>query len=44
LAIVDHLVLWFKAQNRRCRLGKFIDEMGLEAFRSSAMAGFVAPV
>lgn len=44
LAIVDHLLLWFKAQNRRCRLGKFIEEMGLETFRSSAMAGFVAPV
>jgi NAD(P)H-nitrite reductase large subunit len=33
LAAVDHLVAWFKAQNRKCRLGKFIDEMGVEEFR-----------
>lgn len=43
VAIVDHLVLWFKQQNRRCRLGKFIEEMGLEAFREAVMADFVAP-
>ncbi|MHB1397190.1 MAG: NAD(P)/FAD-dependent oxidoreductase [Trichloromonadaceae bacterium] len=43
LAIVDHLVQWFKAQDRRCRLGKFIEEMGLEAFRDAAMAGYLPP-
>lgn len=43
LAIVDHLVQWFKAQNRRCRLGKFIEELGLEGFRAAAMAGFIPP-
>ena len=43
LAIVDHLVQWFKGQNRRCRLGKFIEEMGLEGFRAAALADFVAP-
>ncbi len=40
LAVVEHLVQWFKAQDRRCRLGKFIDEMGFEAFREEALRGF----
>ena len=37
LAAVDHMVNWFQAQNRKCRLGKFIDEMGIEAFRAAAL-------
>jgi NAD(P)H-nitrite reductase large subunit len=37
LAIVEHLVQWFKAQNRRCRLGKFIEEMGIEVFRAEVL-------
>lgn len=30
---VDRVVTWFRKQDRRCRLGKLIEEMGLEAFR-----------
>jgi len=33
LEIVDKLVNWFKEQDRRCRLGKFLEEMDLERFR-----------
>ena len=40
LAAVDHVVRWFQAQNRKCRLGKFIDEMGIEAFRAAALEGW----
>jgi NAD(P)H-nitrite reductase large subunit len=40
LAAVDHLIQWFKAKDRRCRLGKFIDEMGIEAFRAEVLDGF----
>ena len=28
LAAVDHVVAWFKAQERKCRLGKLVDETG----------------
>jgi NAD(P)H-nitrite reductase large subunit len=37
LAIVDRIVDWFREQDRRCRLGKFVDEMGLEAFRDEVL-------
>jgi NAD(P)H-nitrite reductase large subunit len=40
LALVDHLVNWFKKQDRRCRLGKFIDEMGIEAFSDEVLRDF----
>jgi NAD(P)H-nitrite reductase large subunit len=39
LAIVDHIVQWFKARARRCRLGKLIEEMGAEAFRQEVLGG-----
>ena len=39
-AAVDHVVQWFKEQNRRCRLGKFIDEMGIEAFSQEVLRDF----
>jgi NAD(P)H-nitrite reductase large subunit len=39
LAIVDHIVQWFKARERRCRLGKLIEEMGVEAFRGEVLGG-----
>jgi len=39
LAIVDRIVTWFREQNRRCRLGKFVEEMGIEAFREEVLAG-----
>lgn len=42
LALVDHLVNWFKKQDRRCRLGKFIEEMGIEAFREEVLRDFNA--
>jgi len=38
LEIVDRIVTWFKDQDRRCRLGKFVDEMGLDAFRDEVFA------
>lgn len=38
-AIVDQVVSWFKAQERRCRLGKLVEEMGLEAFRQEVLEG-----
>ncbi len=41
LAAVDHVVQWFKAQDRRCRLGKFVDEMGQEGFREAVLKGFM---
>lgn len=37
LALVERLVLWFREQNRRCRLGKIVEEMGLEAFRAQVL-------
>lgn len=39
LAVVDHLVQWFKAKDRRCRLGKFVEEMGVEAFANEVLDG-----
>jgi NAD(P)H-nitrite reductase large subunit len=39
LAIVEHVIAWFKAKDRRCRLGKFVEEMGLEAFREDVLSG-----
>ncbi len=39
LAIVEHVVDWFKAKDRRCRMGKFIDEMGFEAFKAEVLNG-----
>lgn len=40
LAIVDHVIAWFKAKDRRCRLGKFVEEMGPEAFREDVLSGY----
>ncbi len=40
LAAVDHVVSWFRAQDRKCRLGKFLDEMGLEALREAVLEGW----
>jgi len=39
LAVVDHIVQWFRAKDRRCRLGKFVEEMGIEAFREEVLNG-----
>ncbi|MFO7982322.1 MAG: NAD(P)/FAD-dependent oxidoreductase [Desulfuromonadales bacterium] len=40
IALVDHIVDWFKAKDRRTRMGKFIEEMGVEAFREEVLDGF----
>ncbi|MBE0596014.1 MAG: NAD(P)/FAD-dependent oxidoreductase [Desulfuromonadales bacterium] len=37
LARVDQLVQWFKKQDRRCRLGKLVEEMGVERVRQEAL-------
>jgi NAD(P)H-nitrite reductase large subunit len=39
LAVVDTIVDWFQGQGRRCRLGKFIEEMGVDAFREEVLKG-----
>ncbi len=39
LKIVDHLVQWFKAKDKRGRLGKYIDDVGFEAFRDEVLNG-----
>ncbi|WP_298039906.1 NAD(P)/FAD-dependent oxidoreductase [uncultured Desulfuromonas sp.] len=39
LKVVDHIVTWFKAKDRRCRLGKFVEEMGIEAFKAEVLDG-----
>ncbi|MEJ2698901.1 MAG: NAD(P)/FAD-dependent oxidoreductase [Desulfuromonadales bacterium] len=39
LAVVDAIVAWFEEQGRRCRLGKFIEEMGVDAFRAEVLGG-----
>lgn len=39
MAAVDCIVQWFKDQDRRCRLGKVIEEMGVEAFREEVLGG-----
>jgi NAD(P)H-nitrite reductase large subunit len=37
LAAVARLVEWFIAQNRKCRIGKMIDEVGLDEMRRIAL-------
>lgn len=37
LAIVDRVVSWFKAGGRTCRIGKVIDEIGLEKLREEIL-------
>lgn len=39
LTLVDHLVSWFQQQDKKCRLGKFIENWGWEAFRQEVLAG-----
>lgn len=36
LARFDRLVTWFKQQDRKCRMGKLVDEVGLEELRRIA--------
>jgi len=37
LALADHIVDWFIKNNRRGRLGKFVQEMGFDAFKEEVM-------
>jgi NAD(P)H-nitrite reductase large subunit len=37
LKIIDSVLNWFKAQNKKGRIGKFIDEMGFEAFKAEIL-------
>ena len=37
LAAVERLVEWFTAQNRKCRIGKLIEEVGLDEVRTIAL-------
>ncbi len=37
LAIVDRVVEWFKASGRTCRIGKVIDEIGLDRLREEIL-------
>jgi len=39
IEIIGKVVAWFKKQNRRGRIGKHIQEMGLEAFRNEVLKG-----
>jgi len=38
LALIDRIVRWFKGKNQRARLGKYIEEVGFEAFRDEVLA------
>jgi NAD(P)H-nitrite reductase large subunit len=40
LALLDHIVQWFVKNNRKGRLGKFVEEMGFEAFQKEILDSF----
>lgn len=42
LALADHIVKWFVKNNRKGRLGKFVDEMGFDTFKDEIMGSFTA--
>jgi len=37
LAVVARLVSWFSAAGKKCRIGKIVEEMGIEAFRKEVL-------
>ncbi len=39
LAAVERLIDWFVAQKRKCRIGKLIEEVGLDQMRKVALGG-----
>lgn len=39
LGLVERVVQWFAKQERRCRLGKLVEEMGVERIRQEALGG-----
>jgi NAD(P)H-nitrite reductase large subunit len=43
MTAVDRVVAWFRAQNRRCRLGKIIGELGIERVREEIFGGAECP-
>lgn len=42
LVIVDKILQWFKAKNQRSRLGKYVEDVGFEAFREEVLAAIKA--
>ncbi|MBN2645141.1 MAG: NAD(P)/FAD-dependent oxidoreductase [Desulfuromonadaceae bacterium] len=40
LALVEHIVQWFIKNDKKGRLGKFIDEMGFDAFQKEVLESF----
>ncbi len=43
LAAVERLIDWFAAQNRKCRIGKLLEEVGLDELRKVALGEAPAP-
>jgi NAD(P)H-nitrite reductase large subunit len=39
-ALVDHIVQWFVKNDQKGRLGKFIDNMGFDAFKEEVLGSF----
>jgi NAD(P)H-nitrite reductase large subunit len=39
LAAVERLIEWFVAQKRKCRIGKLVEEVGLDQMRKIALGG-----
>lgn len=37
LAVVQRVVSWFTAAEKKCRIGKVLEEMGIEAFRKEVL-------
>jgi len=37
LAVVERIVSWFTAAEKKCRIVKPIEEMGIEAFRKEVL-------
>lgn len=37
LAVVERLVSWFSAAGKKCRIGKVVEEMGIDAFRKEIL-------
>ena len=42
LALIDRIMQWFKGKNVRARMGKYMEEVGFEAFREEVMAAIKA--
>jgi NAD(P)H-nitrite reductase large subunit len=43
LSAVENLLDWFAAQQRKCRLGKLVEEVGLDTLRHVALGGRQTP-